>query len=313
MARRVPERELDVIESAVRRLPGGATATDERPVAGSGVRTDTERAAAVSLSPGGAGIRAYLRQPAAARRPAGYRREFLDTYLPNVSFHLSPAQRSHLGKVGRSTVTAEPAGTYARRILDRLLIDLSWNSSRLEGNTYTLLDTRRLIEFARRVRSVQVAPPRRARHDRRRGSPPAHEQAGGSRVPSPNGRGRTSSRPAAIGQRAGRERAARTARRQLRALPDQACRVPGVAGRMVRNGHVADETGAAPSRSGGPAADCYDRRGRRASVSRSGRYSAEGDAAGADAEPRQRALRFRAAVAPGGCRAAASGSGPDTE
>ena len=29
----------------------------------------------------------------------------------------------------------------------RLLIDLSWNSSRLEGNTYSLLDTRRLIEF----------------------------------------------------------------------------------------------------------------------------------------------------------------------
>jgi hypothetical protein len=28
-----------------------------------------------------------------------------------------------------------------------LLIDLSWNSSRLEGNTYSLLDTRRLIEF----------------------------------------------------------------------------------------------------------------------------------------------------------------------
>lgn len=39
------------------------------------------------------------------------------------------------------------AGTYARQILDRLLIDLSWNSSRLEGNTYSLLDTRRLIEF----------------------------------------------------------------------------------------------------------------------------------------------------------------------
>src|SRR5262249_50668132 len=36
---------------------------------------------------------------------------------------------------------------YARQILSRLLIDLSWNSSRLEGNTYSLLDTKRLIEF----------------------------------------------------------------------------------------------------------------------------------------------------------------------
>ena len=40
----------------------------------------------------------------------------------------------------------QPAGTYARKILDRLLIDLSFNSSRLEGNTYSLLDTERLIQ-----------------------------------------------------------------------------------------------------------------------------------------------------------------------
>jgi len=31
--------------------------------------------------------------------------------------------------------------------LNRLLIDLAWNSSRLEGNTYSLLDTKRLIEL----------------------------------------------------------------------------------------------------------------------------------------------------------------------
>jgi len=41
----------------------------------------------------------------------------------------------------------EQAGTYALQILNRLLMDASWNSSRLEGNTYSLLDTRRLIEF----------------------------------------------------------------------------------------------------------------------------------------------------------------------
>lgn len=122
-------------------------AADEPQVAGADTRTDTERGAAVPLSKRGTEIRAYLRQPPAARTPAGYRRGFLEAYRPNISFHLSVTQRSHLGRVGRSTVTAEPAGTYARRILDRLLIDLSWNSSRLEGNTYSLLDTRRLIEF----------------------------------------------------------------------------------------------------------------------------------------------------------------------
>jgi hypothetical protein len=36
---------------------------------------------------------------------------------------------------------------YAKQILSRLLIDLAWNSSRLEGNTYSLLETKRLIEL----------------------------------------------------------------------------------------------------------------------------------------------------------------------
>jgi Fic family protein len=47
--------------------------------------------------------------------------------------------------LGQTTQGDQPAGTYARQILQRLLIDLSWNSSRLEGNTYSLLDTQRLL------------------------------------------------------------------------------------------------------------------------------------------------------------------------
>ena len=42
-----------------------------------------------------------------------------------------------------------PAGIYGRAILNRLLIDLSWASSHLEGNTYTRLDTRALIEHGK--------------------------------------------------------------------------------------------------------------------------------------------------------------------
>lgn len=37
------------------------------------------------------------------------------------------------------------AGTYAKKIYNRLLIDLSYNSSRLEGNTYSLIETERLL------------------------------------------------------------------------------------------------------------------------------------------------------------------------
>ena len=92
-------------------------------------------------------IRGYLQQSSAARKAVGYRREFLDGYRPNTTFYLSQKERARLAEVGKTNTDVEPAGTYAKQILNRLLIDLSWNSSRLEGNTYSLLDTRRLIEF----------------------------------------------------------------------------------------------------------------------------------------------------------------------
>ena len=99
------------------------------------------------ISPAGEEIRACLRRPPGARKPVGYNRAFLDSYRPNESFYLSADTRAHLAKVGKPDFEAQPAGTYAKQILNRLLIDLAWNSSRLEGNTYSLLDTRRLIEF----------------------------------------------------------------------------------------------------------------------------------------------------------------------
>ena len=90
--------------------------------------------------------RQYLSLGADQRTPTGYRQEFLYSYRPNVSAYLSSEERTRLRGMGQLTQIPAPAGTYARRILDRMLIDLSWNSSRLEGNTYSLLDTKRLIE-----------------------------------------------------------------------------------------------------------------------------------------------------------------------
>jgi hypothetical protein len=101
----------------------------------------------VPLSEVGTSIRDYVRQAPEARKPVGYDRKFLDPYRPNVSFYLTEQDRAHLATVGRQQIAEEPAGTYVKQILNRLLIDLSWNSSRLEGNTYSLLDTKRLIEL----------------------------------------------------------------------------------------------------------------------------------------------------------------------
>lgn len=101
----------------------------------------------VPVSPGGQKVLDYVRQPIQHRKPVGYDREFLEAYRPNETTYLPPEIREHLHNIGRSPNGERPAGTYARDILGRLLIDLSWASSRLEGNTYTRLDTQNLIEL----------------------------------------------------------------------------------------------------------------------------------------------------------------------
>ncbi len=92
-------------------------------------------------------IREKVRAPIQQRAPVGYQRAFLDAYQPNVTHYLPAEVRQHLLEIGRLPGDDRLAGTFARTIYDRLLIDLSWNSSRLEGNTYSLLETERLIEF----------------------------------------------------------------------------------------------------------------------------------------------------------------------
>ena len=101
----------------------------------------------IPISEAGTAIRDYVRQSLEARKPVGYNRKFLDRYRPNTSFYLTEQDRTHLAVVGRPAIAEQPAGTYAKQILSRLLIDLAWNSSRLEGNSYSLLDTKRLIEL----------------------------------------------------------------------------------------------------------------------------------------------------------------------
>ena len=100
----------------------------------------------VPTSPEGETIKAYVRQPRQMRTPVGYKLDCLEHYHPNHPAYLPPELRDQLHALGRSPADQTPAGTFARDILNRLLIDLSWASSQLEGNTYSRLDTERLIE-----------------------------------------------------------------------------------------------------------------------------------------------------------------------
>lgn len=102
---------------------------------------------ALPLSDAGRAALKHVSQNISTRNPTGYNQAFLDEYTPNKTRYLSGELTAELATLGTAGAHEQEAGTYAKQILQRLLVDLAWNSSRLEGNTYSLLDTRRLIDF----------------------------------------------------------------------------------------------------------------------------------------------------------------------
>ncbi len=96
-------------------------------------------------------VRALIRQPRETRPYVTYDADWLFAYVPGETFYLPGETRAQLAALGRSPADTRPAGTFAREIIERLLIDLSWASSRLEGNTYSRLDTQLLLEFGQRA------------------------------------------------------------------------------------------------------------------------------------------------------------------
>jgi len=128
------------------RAPGAITGTGTAQVALHAI-SEGRGEIYVPITPEAESAKRAVRAPIQDRRPVGYQRNFLDDYRPNVTFYLSAETRQRLLKMGHPPDGERPAGTYARTIYSRLLIDLSWNSSRLEGNTYSLLETERLLEL----------------------------------------------------------------------------------------------------------------------------------------------------------------------
>jgi Fic family protein len=96
----------------------------------------------------GRSLRVELEAPLGLRAPVSYQRQFVERYQPNQSSLLPADLAAALHEHGRLQ-GQQPAGTYARRVLEQLLIDLSWYSSRLEGNRKSLLDTGELFRKGR--------------------------------------------------------------------------------------------------------------------------------------------------------------------
>lgn len=153
LSRRTLQRRLAMLVSSKRLIAEGhgrATRYRIAPVVGTeehvAIMDEARVEVYVPVTPEGESVKKAIRQPIQNRRPVSYNRAFLDEYRPDETAYISPSIRQHLTEIGRSPDGQHPAGTYARQIFSRLLIDLSWNSSRLEGNTYSLLETERLLE-----------------------------------------------------------------------------------------------------------------------------------------------------------------------
>jgi len=110
----------------------------------------------IPLSVEGKEILQFVTRPLPQRIRVGYSKNFLDDYQPNVSAYLASFEIEKLAKISKIIMPGQLGETYTKEILSRLLIDLSWNSSRLEGNTYSLLDTQRLIAFGERAENKSI-------------------------------------------------------------------------------------------------------------------------------------------------------------
>jgi Fic family protein len=121
-------------------------AGDEKP------RTKTDVAAEsqigtdeIPLSAEARNARHQVHRPAHVRIPATYDLAWLEAYQPGTTWYLPAPLRRSLRDLGRTAYADAPAGTYARDTMERLIIELSWGSSRLEGIKYSRIDTEEIL------------------------------------------------------------------------------------------------------------------------------------------------------------------------
>ena len=141
VSRRTVNRSLArlVAEARLQKTGSGPT---------TGYRTTSAPSTPMARSGEAVALLAQLSRPLGSRTPVSYERAFVDDYIPNESSLLPRTLADTLYAAGRAQ-GQQPAGTVARKVLEQLLIDLSWHSSRLEGNRLSLLDTKALFEHGR--------------------------------------------------------------------------------------------------------------------------------------------------------------------
>lgn len=149
----VPERTLrrwlaELVADGIAERTGERKGTRYRsltPTAAGKISLPPPVAPATIFTPRSAALMTRMDAPLYTRAPASYSESWIESYIPDETSYLSADQRAELHALGKRAPIFGTAGTYIQKIYDRLLIDLSYNSARLEGNTYTLADTEQLV------------------------------------------------------------------------------------------------------------------------------------------------------------------------
>lgn len=89
-------------------------------------------------------VAAWFKTPAAMRPPVPYQSARLAGYVPNKTHWLSSEQ---LARLQAAQPPMDEIGSYPLAVAEKLVVDLSYASSALEGNTYNYLDTEVLIKY----------------------------------------------------------------------------------------------------------------------------------------------------------------------
>lgn len=94
-------------------------------------------------------VQEFFATPFYSRPPVFYDSNFLSAYVPGTTSFFSKEQLSILEKVASEAPITSECYRTNRRNIENALIDLSFSSSFLEGNTYDYLDTEVLIRYNR--------------------------------------------------------------------------------------------------------------------------------------------------------------------
>jgi len=89
----------------------------------------------------------YLKLPTRERTKLWYDYDFLASYIPNQTSFFTAQQLKQLEQYSNNIALDTNFYKTNKRLLEIIMIDLSFSSSSLEGNTYSQLDTEVLIKY----------------------------------------------------------------------------------------------------------------------------------------------------------------------